>query len=185
MHQPATSRMYYIAVVCPSPVNEKVLQYKVWMKEQFGCMVALKSPAHITIIPPFWLEEKKEVELLETLQSFSSRLPEAEIQLEGFNHFGKRVLFINVGENKILNDLKTRAECHFMESFAGCIKKDNRPFHPHITIANRDMKPSHFEKAWEYFSEKEFEETFSVKKLSLLKLSKEKWNVIAEKNWSA
>lgn len=183
MNQPATNRMYYIAVVCPPQVNEKVLHYKIWMKEQFGCIVALKSPAHITIIPPFWLDEKREDELLLSLQSFSGKLPEVEIQLEGFDHFRNRVLFINVTENKILNDLKVEAENHFMESFAGCIKKDNRPFHPHITIANRDMKPSHFEKAWEYFSKKEFSETFLVKTLSLLKLSTGKWNVIGEKNW--
>jgi 2'-5' RNA ligase len=183
MMQPATSRMYYIAVVCPAQVNEKVLRYKMWMKEQFGCVVALKSPAHITIIPPFWLDEIRENELLQTLQSFSSRLPEVKIQLEGFNHFRNRVLFINVEENKILNDLKIQTENHFMESFGNCIKKDNRPFHPHITIANRDMKPSHFEKAWEYFSKKEFKESFTNKTISLLKLSPGKWNVISEQEW--
>lgn len=183
MHQPSSYRMYYVAVVCPPELNEKVLRYKQWMKDQFGCTVALKSPAHITIIPPFWLDEKRENELLQSLQAFSSKLPEMEIQLKGFNHFRKRVLFINVEENKIPNDLKTQVEDHFMDSFGDCIKKDNRPFHPHITIANRDMKPSHFEKAWEYFSKKEFKETFSVKTLSLLKLSMGKWNVISERNW--
>jgi 2'-5' RNA ligase len=153
------------------------------MKEQFGCIVALKSPAHITIVPPFWFEESRENELLQALQSFSSRLSEVEIHLDGFNHFRKRVLFINVEENKMLIDLEVQAEDHFMESFSGCIKKDNRPFHPHITIANRDMKPSHFEKAWEYFSKKEFKETFNVNAISLLKLSQGRWTVMSEKIW--
>lgn len=55
MNQPAKHNMYFVAIVCPGQINEKVEQFKQWMKDRFGCVVAMKSPAHITLIPPFWL----------------------------------------------------------------------------------------------------------------------------------
>lgn len=175
--------MYYAAIICPAQINDKVLQYKQWMKEQFGCTAALKSPAHITLVPPFWFETAKENELLQTLQSFTSVINHLEIHLYGFSHFGKRVLFIGVPENFNLNRIKNETEGHFTSAFAQSIKKDDRPFHPHVTIATRDMKPSHFEKAWEYFSRHKFDETFTTKTISLLKLGDGKWNVPGEKDW--
>lgn len=175
--------MYFVAIVCPPPLNEKVLQFKNWMKDQFGCVAALKSPAHITLIPPFWLDDAGESELLQVLQSFTSDVDELLIQTAGFSHFRKGVLFIAVKDNPDMEQLKKQAETHFVQSFDKLIKQEDRPFHPHITIANRDMKLAHFEKAWEHFSTKKFDETFLVKTISLLKLNPGKWNVISGKSW--
>jgi len=185
MNQSSFHSMYFAAIVCPAQVNEKVLQFKHWMKERFGCVVALKSPAHITLIPPFWFQQEKENELLQALQSFKSGIAIQEIELDSFLHFGKRVLYVHVKENLLIGEIKNQVEKHFMEKIAGSIKKDDRPFHPHITIANRDMKPSHFEKAWEYFSNKEFKETFYTNTISLLRLNPGKWDVIGENSWLA
>ena len=183
MNPSTTHSMYFVAIVCPPLVDAKVLQFKLWMKEQIGCFVALKSPAHITLIPPFWLEEARETELVQTLQSFKSDMDEQEIQLDGFSHFGKRVLFVHVKDNPALPEIKSQTEKHFMQSFGDTVKKDDRPFHPHVSIANRDMKPGDFEKSWKHFSNKLFKEKFRAKNISILKLSPDKWNVISERNW--
>ena len=175
--------MYFIALVAPGEINTQVLKWKHFMKEHFGCSVALRSPAHITLLPPFWLEDTKEIELQQILGSFTSDIAELEIQLDGFSHFGNRVLFVKVRENLALEQLRNQTENHFIQSFTDVIKKENRPFHPHITIANRDLKPGGFEKAWEHFSKKEFKEAFRAKKISLLKLNAGTWDVINEKNW--
>jgi hypothetical protein len=42
------------------------------------------------------------------------------------------------------------------------------------------MKPAHFEKAWEHFSDEEFSEAFNIDSISLLKLSQAQWNVIGK-----
>lgn len=131
----------------------------------------------------FWLENEKEYELTETLLSFHSSICGFEIQLEGFGHFGKRVLFIAVKENPLLNRLKAEAEMHFRNSFNGIIKKEDRPFHPHVTIASRDMLLTHFEKAWVEFSAIRFCEYFTANAVSLLKLTNGEWKVVAEKRW--
>lgn len=184
MNRLSSHSMYFIAVVCPPELDKKLLGYKLWMKEKFGCVVALKSPAHVTLVPPFWLNEEKEKELLAVFRNFSSDMAEIEIELDGFSHFGKRVLFANVVANPALEELQQQAESYFVESFPAEIRNDERPFRPHITIATRDMKPSAFEKAWEVFAMKEFIECFSAHNISLLKLSPGRWNVIAEKYWS-
>lgn len=171
-----------MALVCQPPLNKKILRYKLWMRDQFGCVVAMKSPAHITLIPPFWLPDSEEEKLLDALQSFTSTIGELMIPLNGFSHFRKRVLFVAVDASPELEQLKKQAEDHFIKIFPA-IKKDTRPFHPHITIANRDMKPSHFEKAWEYFSGKKFVEGFSTRTISLLIHSGGKWNVLSEREW--
>jgi len=59
--------MYYVAIVCPDNLNNKIKGFKLWMQEKFGCTVALKSPAHITLIPPFWFKGDDENMLLEAI----------------------------------------------------------------------------------------------------------------------
>ncbi|HEX4957836.1 MAG TPA: 2'-5' RNA ligase family protein, partial [Lacibacter sp.] len=93
-------RMYYVAVVCPPEIDEKVLQYKHWMRHRFGCKAALKSPAHLTLIAPFWLEEELEQTLKETTKQFHTELLPFEIRLNNFDHFSNRVLFVHTEANE-------------------------------------------------------------------------------------
>jgi len=150
------------------------------MKDRFGCVVAMKSPAHITLIPPFWFLFDREHELVNAVQSFTNTSAPAKIELDGFSHFRKKVLFVHVKENASLVELKGGVEKYFTGKFGVIFKKDDRPFHPHITIANRDMKLSHFEQAWDHFSILIFKESFNSSSISLLKLSPGKWTIIAE-----
>ena len=181
MNRAAPHNMYFVAIVCPPEINDKVLQYKNWMRDRFGCIVALKSPAHITLVPPFWLEASNEEQLLRTLEQFAGNSTEVEIHLNGFSHFGNRVIFINVTNTPLLDELKRRTEDHFSQAFAGLIKKDERPFHPHVTIANRDLKPAAFDQAWEYFSRQEFVAIFNTKAIAILKAVDGKWLVVSGK----
>lgn len=179
----STASMYFVAVVCPDEINQKVLSFKHWMRDQFNCIVALKSPAHITLIPPFWIKKEEEVHLITQLQSLNNRREVLTIQLNGFSHFSNRVLFVQVVENTTLVQLKSAVETHFTIAFPGIIKKENRPFHPHVTIANRDLSPAAFMKAWARFSKENFHATFSTHTISLLKLVESKWNVVASCNF--
>lgn len=176
--------MYYVAIVCPVELNKKILSFKLWMQEKFDCKVALKSPAHITLIPPFWLDAGKEEILLQALHSFETSMNAIIIELNNFAHFSNKVLFIDIKPNDDLARVRQDAEEHFFNTLGSIIKKETRPFAPHITIANRDLKPGDFIKAREHFSGKKIEDIFSVNKISLLKLNEGKWQVTAEKNWT-
>ncbi|MCX8019107.1 MAG: 2'-5' RNA ligase family protein [Chitinophagaceae bacterium] len=176
--------MYYVAIVCPEEVNERVHEYKIRMRDRFGCTAALKSPAHITLIPPFWHSTEKENALVDALQRFHSGTGTLSVGLNGFGHFGKRVLFVAVEENAGLAQIQKETELHFRSFFPDVIKREKRPFHPHVTIATRDMKPSHFFEAWEYFSSKNMKMYFTVSRISLLKLVKGRWQIFIEKDWN-
>jgi 2'-5' RNA ligase len=184
MTQAPANNMYYLAIICPDETDKQVMQFKLWMKEHFGSVTAMKSPAHITIIPPFWLSNEKEQLLLDLFHAFTSDISGIPVLLENFGHFGKKVLFINVHQNELLQKLKHQSDEYFTQHFNNAIKIEDHPFYPHITIATRDMKPGDFFTAWERFSREKFSANFMATTLSLLKLSPEKWNVIAAVNWN-
>jgi 2'-5' RNA ligase len=58
-------------------------------------------------------------------------------------------------------------------------KKEQRAFHPHITIANRDLAKSDFRKAWEYFNGLEFQKQFTTSAISLLRHNNKEWEIAA------
>ena len=175
--------MYFVAIVCPAELNKKILAFKLWMKDQFGCIVALRSPAHITLIPPFWISEDKEPVLLDIVSNFKTNKDAIPIETAGFDHFAKRVLFVAIKDEPHLNEIKRDVKVYFLDALGDIIKKEERAFHPHITIANRDMKPSDFVKAWEHFSGKNFGEKFQADTVSLLRLYPDQWKVVAETRW--
>lgn len=185
MNQAATHSMFYIAVLCSPEIDNKIQAHKVWMRERFGCTVALKSAAHITLIPPFWLANEQEPLLIETLHTFVTSIQPFTVHLKHFGHFGNKVIFAAVEENHLLGSLRKATENHFAVPFHNSIQPDDRPFHPHVTIANRDIKPGDFNKAWAHFEKQNFDETFTASKISLLKLSPGKWNRIADQPFSA
>lgn len=170
--------MYFIAILLPQELNTKVLIYKEWMRDKYNCKVALKSPAHITLIPPFWLDDQKEERLVEATKRIATDQPKFNIQTFGFDAFQPRTLFIAVSPNELLNDLKKNAETIFASYPDLKIKKESRPFHPHVTIATRDLPKSAFYEAWDYFEEMEFRKEWIVEGLSVLKHNKKNWDVL-------
>jgi 2'-5' RNA ligase len=184
MNNPATHSMFYIAVLCSPEIDKKIQGLKLWMRDRFGCTVALKSAAHITLIPPFWLHNEKEQLLIDTIHSFQTTLPPFNVHLQQFSHFSNRVIFVAVEENHQLVSLRKATEDHFIIPFHEEIKPDDPPFHQHVTIANRDIKPGDFNKAWDHFKRQVFDEQFEAATISLLKLNAGKWNVIAEQRFS-
>jgi 2'-5' RNA ligase len=173
------AHMYFVAVLSPPAVDREVGKFKKWMKEHFHCTVALKSPAHITLVKPFWIETNWEDYLVSALQACEPGIPSFQIELKGFSHFGKRVLFVDVEPSEPLKDLKRKVEDHFLRTFGDSLKREQMSFQPHITIANRDLKPSDFDKAWVHFSKIQYEASFIASEITLLKLSEGKWEAIA------
>src|SRR5712675_1076385 len=99
MDKSATHRMYFAAIVCGPELEAKIVQFKYRMRDLYNCVVALRSPAHITLVPPFWFDEKDEQKLMEGLQKFRSTTGKLQVGLDGFDHFVRRVLFMKVDIN--------------------------------------------------------------------------------------
>jgi len=171
--------MYFVALVAPQEINEDVLKWKNFFKERYDCIVALKSPAHITLIPPFWMNEELESDLIRSITEFSNNKNKFEIQLKDFAAFKPRVIYVDVIKNEKLNDLHSSLSDFILRQNKYPIKKnDDRPFHPHVTLATRDLHKKTFYEAWEFFSKKKYEANWLVKGISLLRHNKKNWDVI-------
>lgn len=170
--------MYFVAVLLPQELDDKVNRHKEWMKEKYNCKVGLKSPAHITIIPPFWLHSELEGRLVQITDAIASTQSKFDIQTAGFDAFKPRTLFIAVASNPDLHNLKKKTEKEFIYYPELNIKKESRPFHPHITIATRDVHKAAFYEAWDHFKGKEFHVNWQAQSLSILKHNKKNWDVV-------
>lgn len=176
--------MYFVAVVLPKAVDEKVRHYKQQMKEAYGCKVGLKSPAHITIVPPFWMAQEREANLEADLSAIAAGRQPFLLRTANFSAFRPRTLFVAVEESIALQELKKSSDAFFAaRDFP--MKKENRPFHPHITIATRDLPKHAFFEVWPSFAEKKFEEEFAVTGLSLLKHNGRAWDVVFTADFAA
>lgn len=170
--------MYFIALVAPKEINDEVLKWKQYMKERFGCVVGLRSPAHITLIPPFWMENTLENELENVITGFSEQQISFEINLRNFSAFKPGVIYVDVLPNESLRKLHLQLQGFLLNGRPFPIKQEDRPFRPHVTIATRDLHKKAFRDAWEIFKEKEYQVSWRASGISLLKHNQKNWDVV-------
>jgi 2'-5' RNA ligase len=169
--------LYFIAIVAPDDINQQVLQWKYYMRDHFQCKVALKSPAHITLIAPFEMPGHLQAELQELLLPFAARQPGFPIQLKNFAAFTPRVIYVDVLPGEPLNELRTALETTLLQSNRFPVKKEERPFHPHVTIANRDLRAKDFPLAWQHFQQINYETSFMANAIALLRYNGQVWEI--------
>lgn len=173
--------LYFVAIVPPSPINEEALKYKNYFNDEYKSKASLNSPPHITLHMPFQWKEEKEEELIQTFLKFSSSISAFHLKLSGFGSFAPRVIFIDVEKNEALETMQKKLHQHCKKELNvfNAIYKD-KGFHPHITLAFRDLKKPLFEKAWEEFKHKNFSGDFTADKFSLLKHNGKIWEIFKE-----
>jgi 2'-5' RNA ligase len=170
--------MYFIALVAPEEINSVVLKWKNWFRDQHGCIVALKSPAHITLIPPFRMSEDQEEDLKTNISDLTEACEKFDIMLCNFSSFKPRVIFVDVIKNEKLETLYQSICEEITNENKFPVKKENRPFHPHVTLATRDLYKKAFYAAWKIFEEKKYEASWTINNISLLRHNKKNWDVI-------
>lgn len=168
--------LYFIAVVPPDPIATAVKDIKEDIAERFSSKAALRSPAHITLHMPFRWPDRKLEKLRDAVSSLAETTPRFPVSLEGFDAFVPRVIFVKVEENPALEQLQNDLLRIFRQElgiFNGNYKE--RPFHPHMTIAFRDLKPRNFKLAWDEYKNKPISFHFSCESITLLKHSGKEW----------
>jgi 2'-5' RNA ligase len=171
-------RMYFLALVLPGEHDKVVVQYKNHMEEKYGCKVALRSPAHITLIPPFWMDEATLPELIADTDDVAEQLRRFDLQSNGFDSFKPKTIFIAVKHSVLLNETYAKVNSFFSGQDKYKMKFDKRPFHPHITLATRDLHKKAYYEAMEYFSSKKFEKQWQVNSLDIMEHNGATWKLI-------
>ncbi|HEY1039627.1 MAG TPA: 2'-5' RNA ligase family protein [Bacteroidia bacterium] len=169
---------YFIAIVPPAEIGADIMAIKSEVAEQYNSKGALRSPAHITLHMPFLWEETKEQKLIDSLNGVKHKtIP--NIELNGFDHFGDRVIFINVVPNEELQNFQAALVRHVKVNLRLFNQdEDRRGFHPHVTVAFRDLRKQQFAVAWPEFQKRNFSAIFPLKEFSLLKHDGKQWNVL-------
>lgn len=181
MSEKKPEQLYFIAIVPPEPIYSEALQLKQYFKDHHNSRAALNSPPHITLHMPFTWKETEEHYLLDKLQAFATNQKSFEIELNNFSAFEPRVIFIDVVKNEDLESLQKQLK-RFCKIELNLFNADYKElaFHPHLTLAFRDLKKTEFYRAWEEFKGRELETSFVVNSISLLKHDGKEWKAFRQ-----
>lgn len=166
---------YFLALIPDEPLATAIHKIKLELNEDYGTKGALRSPAHITLHMPFLWKEKKEEELFYLLAQTTNQ-KKFSIQLNGFGAFEPKTIFIKNDFCQPLMDFQAALTRHTWREMKLFNPNHNKGFHPHITIAFRDLKKEAFYKAWPLFEHREFKATFYVNSFWLLKHDGHVWH---------
>lgn len=168
---------YFIAIVPEGEVQENATSLKLVLKESYGIRYGLRSPAHVTLKMPFLWNEKKESELSGKLKRFfEGKLP-FEIQFRGVDTFGKRVIFMKVKKNAALQMLQEEVIIYCKTTLKLDIELSDRVYTPHMTIAFKDLKDTHFSAYVDRAKEMSINARYLVNQVAMLKKDGGKWSV--------
>ncbi len=169
---------YFIAVIPPAPLFDEALKLKYYFSERYTTKAALKSPPHITLHMPFRWKEEKEENLTAALTQFSKHRVPFQVSFNNFGCFPPKVIFLDIKKSEQLQWLQQELLrfCRQTLNLFNANYRD-RPFHPHLTVAFRDLKKAAFHEAWKEFKEKKFLDDFQVNHICLLKHDGKLWEI--------
>lgn len=174
-------KQYFIALIPPSPIREETHAFKEYFWEKYNSKAGLSSPPHITLHMPFLWNEEKEKKLLTSLHEFARTFHPIKVCLDNFGSFPPRVIFINVTQSDALDDFQKKLHRFFKRELdVFNANYQDRPFHPHLTLAFRDLKKQQYHLAWSEFSSKEYKAEFMADKIAILKHNGKRWEVLKE-----
>ena len=175
-----TASLYLIALIPDEELRQRVKRLKEDMRDRYGAAHALKSPAHITLQMPFRRPETIEDRLGEVLNVFAADQSEFQVELDGFDAFPPRVIFLRIKDHQPIVSLH-RAFADLLRNSIGLESREiTSRIHPHMTLATRDLGEAEFHKAYAEFGAREFHAVFTVNSLFLLKHNGRFWDIRKE-----
>ncbi len=173
--------LYFIALLPPEPFRQFAWKWKEYFRDQYKSKASLNSPPHITLHMPFKLKPKREAELITSLQRVADNFNPLMVELEGFGAFPPRVIFIDVEKSSELDELQQAIKRQMKLDFQVFnANYQDKPFHPHMTLAFRDLRKAQFQQAWEEFQYKEVHYTWESTQFTLLKHNGHHWDIFQE-----
>lgn len=167
--------LYFIAIEPHPELIADIKKIQLDFAERFQSVKAFRSFPHITLIPPFSLDDTQESACIQEFQKIKIGLQSFVVNLKGFGSFPKQngsVVFIRPLYQPNLLLLR--------EKFKGFSTSIFLPdYHPHLTVAFRDLSFENYQKAWEEYQNKAFSASFSVQEVGLYKHIEGKWKKIS------
>lgn len=172
--------MYFIAILPPASVSADIRTMQEQLEAQFHAGAALRSPPHITLVPTFHMHRDEEENLEALMKTCAAALSPFDIVLDGYGHFRHSVLFIRAESSAVLSAVHANCMEIIHKTFPASAPQELRDFHPHITLAHRDLEPAHFKNARDMFTNSSFHAEFRAESLTLLKHNGKYWEVFRQ-----
>lgn len=166
---------YFLALVPPPEILQKAHEIKEQLRNQFGIKYALKSPPHITLKMPFNYNEAKEELLISKLGQHLKDQEIFSVKIVGVGTFGNRVVFLSIEKSADLELLQTKLKLYCKQELHLVDELSDRNFHPHMTVAFKDLKPAQFPEVLAKVRQLSFITEFSAENLILLKSVEGRW----------
>ncbi|RYD68897.1 MAG: 2'-5' RNA ligase family protein, partial [Sphingobacteriales bacterium] len=142
--------LYLTAILPPQELSEEIDEIRKELSEKYQVFAALKPPVHITLYRPLDIESKQESHLIKLLKPVGHLHKPFTQELENFDSFNNKTLFVHCVKQPLLNSLqKDISAVMYKNNIDVPDVKSNNRFHPHITIAYRDVKPETFIPLWD------------------------------------
>lgn len=169
--------LYFLAITPDDIISEKITEIKKHVSEIYHSSAALRLPPHITLYPPFKLDDRNENLIINSINDFVKDKNNFSVFLSGFGCFEPRVLFIETETSEDLISVHNDLLEHLRSDINLYDKQNERPFRPHITLASKDLIKVNFYKAWEEYKKKVFSASFTADHIVLFRHDGRRWNI--------
>lgn len=130
-----SKHLLYIAIIPSDPPAIALHSLKKVLSEKTGLKRTLKSPPHITLVPPFFCEEAQLPTLVNETFRICSHTEAMHIETAGYDFFSNRVLFAKPAENEQL----THLHLLLRDALAALLpKRKERPYNAHLSLLLND-----------------------------------------------
>ena len=168
---------HFIGVLLPEDITLTLEDCRRYMHEVYGCKSGHGTPIHVTLVPPFRLQEEySTADLISVIEKevFPKGLG-FTAHINNFDAFGDRTLFANVVAGDAWTRLRDKTVQALLNTCPGCTKKDKKPFQPHATVANRDIPAGVMTKAIQVMNELNLAEDFLVDNITIFERKGNRW----------
>lgn len=171
-----TGPLKLIAILPPKAISDLVKEEQQLIAERWGPQHAMRTPPHLTIIPPLAVNPASFNTIKQIAIDIASSNQPFELQLKGYGAFRPRVIFINP---IITGELQSLYR-HWRDALEAALpalldRYPDRPYHPHLTLAHRDVYADQFTSMWRHYQGKWFDAIFEVNSFWILHHGRSGW----------
>lgn len=167
-----------IAILPQEPYFSEIRKEQEYIATTWGPVYALRTPPHITIVPPVSLTSSEVGWLFGMAGALSGSLHSFNMELHDYGSFKPRVIFINTIINKQLHEMYDLWHQSLLAKMPHVLDKyPDRPYHPHLTLAHKDVTTQQFDRIWRYYDNKKYRVSFRADHFCILNHTENGWVV--------
>jgi|GEM_PF-951451 len=172
-------QLFMLAIEPPADLAARIDAIRQEFAARYRCSAGLRPQVHLTLYPPFRINRIEAEVVAGKLAGWAATQQPFTLSIPGFDCFRRNgVLFLALRDTERLN-MVYQETVRIIDPHV--LPQDrNRPFHPHITIAKRDIPKSRLREALDEYLPRHFSETFTVDRLFFWRHNGSSWKTMEE-----